>query len=170
MPDDVLEFSVTMWILPKQNPNWSQADSTVRFPPLNAKGAMIFLTKYKEILAAYVLHPAFGTRKLAANGSAYYGKKTFVAVTSSANESKLYLNAQLEATATSCLKLIELAVGDVVMVTPSAAVEESGIDSLIPAFIEEIDRERVTVFCVGPNRRESIARSRIYLPQSATAD
>lgn len=114
---DKYEFSITFWIRINENPGWKNIEADINFPPFTVKhGIIVYFSKYGEELKIYLLHPELGYRKLVVNIKNYLNKDTFIALTNSSTETKLYLNANLVTKIDKDNLKNNLEVGDYVMV------------------------------------------------------
>jgi len=111
------EFTITFWIRIQNNPGWMKKESEIYFPFFTVKqGILVFFSKIRQNLKIYILHPDLGYRKLTANIAKYLRNDTFIALTNTEQETKLYLNADLVKEIVKEDLFNDLEVGDYVMV------------------------------------------------------
>lgn len=161
------EFTITFWIRISQNPKWGENDSDINFPPITANnGAKIFFSKYGKYLKVYILHPEFGYKKLTTNIEKYLKRDTFLALTNSPKETKLYINANLVKTVKKSAARSNLEIGDYVMVQIKPGDSKlftvgENIQIVLPAKIIETGTKSVKLQLFQPSEIIELPKERI---------
>ena len=96
------EFTITYWVRKKDNPEWTNLDSTIDFKPTHLPNNILVATRknVKEYII-YLLHPEFGNLKITTNIEKFVKDDLFVAITRKKETFKLYLNAEMKNPAAS---------------------------------------------------------------------
>jgi hypothetical protein len=162
------EFSITFWIRLDKNPKWLDKFSDIDFPPINKEGIQIYFSKRKENFIVYILHPLIGYRKISANIKDYLTKDTFIALTNSGDETKLYVNADLLKTVNANTLIENVDIGDYIMLE----VKRDDITKLIaknistiiaPAKIVSFEAENVIVDLITLGEIIKVPKSQIKI-------
>ena len=111
------EFSITFWVSVEKNPSWIEKDSEITFPPFSVNNwIQVYVSKIWKTLKVFILHPELWYRKITANIEEYLTEKTFIALTHTKLETKLYFNAKLASVIDNKKLNSNLEVWDYVMV------------------------------------------------------
>lgn len=161
------EFTVTFWVRIKSNPKWNETKSEINFPPVFTNDrALIFFSKYGELLKVYILHPELGYKKIVTNIEKYLRMDTFLALTNSPKESKLYLNGKLVETIKANKKKIVPEAGDYVMVKIKSGDSKSltigdNVEVIVPAKIIEVRSKSLELQLFNPSEKLILSEDRI---------
>lgn len=160
-------FSITFWLRNSENPSWGDPRSIIYFPPLSVnEGINVYFSKIANKLKVYVLHPDIGYRKISVDITTSLGKDTFIALTNTAEQSMLYINATLTATVPVSNQRDNLEAGDYVMLK----VREnelrtlnfgSFIDVVLPGRVESINEGSVNVLFPDRDERKEFILDRL---------
>lgn len=162
------EFTITYWVRKKDNPEWTNLDSTIDFKPTHLPNNILVATRknVKEYII-YLLHPEFGNLKITTNIEKFVKDDLFVAITRKKETFNLYLNAELKGTfKMSNIKNKKFSVGDFVMVRITAGdLDNFKIDvgsTVVPAIIENIFEDYYTFFFWNLNQRAVFSKDKIF--------
>nr|QNO43728.1 hypothetical protein EIBGMOBM_00001 [Methanosarcinales archaeon ANME-2c ERB4]QNO43889.1 hypothetical protein HNHCPBFK_00019 [Methanosarcinales archaeon ANME-2c ERB4] len=163
------EFTITYWVRKKDNPEWTDLDSTIDFKPTHLPNNILVATRknIKEYII-YLLHPEFGNLKITTNIEKFVKDDLFVAITRKKETFKLYLNAKPVSTfKVSDIKNEENSVGDFVLVTIDKDdldnfKIDAGHNTVVPAKIENVFGNYYTFFFWNLNQRAVFDKDKIF--------
>lgn len=163
------EFTITYWVRKKDNPEWTDLDSTIDFKTTHLPNNILVATRknVKEYII-YLLHPEFGNLKITTNIEKFVKDDLFVAITREKETFKLYLNAELDSTfKISDIKNKKNSIGDFVLVT----IDKDDLDNfkigegqhtVVPAKIENVFENYYTFFFWNLNQRAVFDKDKIF--------
>jgi len=160
------EFSITFWIRVDKNPNWMNSFSDINFPPItNNEGIQVYFSKKKENFVVYILHPEIGSRKISTSVKSYLDKDAFIAVTSSEEETKLYVNADLLKTVKNNTIAEKIDVGDYAVIElkngDSSRISVEGLQVSVPAKIISFEDTYVVAEIIHVGEIVKVPKSQI---------
>ena len=162
------EFTITYWVRKKDNPEWTNLDSTIDFKPTYLPNSILVATRknVKEYII-YLLHPEFGNLKITTDIEKFVKDDLFVAITRKKEVFRLYLNAKPDKIfKISDIKNKKNSVGDFVLVRITAGdLDNFKIDvgsTVVPAKIENVFGNYYTFFFWNLNQRAVFDKDKIF--------